>query len=68
MGLPQPPDFLFLKAYPTPGVGSSFFFAKMRERMNLKVFRAVLPLGCVFLNIGAKTAWGCYNPEFRELG
>ena len=53
----NPPDLPTLKAYPTPGVGGRFgiFSLKWRERMNLKVPGAILPLGCAILSTRAKT-------------
>ena len=56
---PPPPDLPTLKAYPTPGVGGRFEISK-RERMNLKVPGAILPLGCAILSTRAKT--------LREVG
>ena len=55
-----PPDLPTLKAYPTPGVGGRFeiFSLKWRERMNLKVPWAILPLGCAILSTRAKTVRG----------
>ena len=38
------------------------FFAKMRGKMNLKVSRVILFLGCSFLSTGTKTVGGCCNP------
>ena len=57
---PTPPDHPTLKAYPTPGVGGKFeiFSLKWRERMNLKVPGAILPLGCAILSTGVKTVRG----------
>ena len=57
---PPPPDLPTLKAYPTPGVGGRFgiFSLKWRERMNLKVPGAILPLGCAILSTRAKTVRG----------
>ena len=42
---PWPPNF---ESLPYPGVGGRFeiFSLKWRERMNLKVPGAILPLGC----------------------
>ena len=56
----NPPDFPTLKAYPTPGIGGrfGFFSLKWRERMNLKVPGAILPLGCAILSTRAKTVRG----------
>ena len=53
----NPPDLPTLKAYPTPGVGGRFgmFSLKSRERVNLKVPGAILPLGCAILSTRAKT-------------
>ena len=68
---PTPPDLPTLKAYPTPGVGGRFeiFSLKWRERMNLKVPGAILPLGCAILSTRAITVrGGCYNPPLGELG
>ena len=55
---PTPPDLPTLKAYPTPGVGGRFeiFSLKWRERMNLKVPGAILPLGCAILSTRATRA------------
>ena len=56
-GSHQPPPHLpTLKAYPTPGVGGRFeiFSLKWRERMNLKVPGAILPLCCAILSTRAK--------------
>ena len=55
-----PPDLPTLKAYPTPGVGGRFriFLLKCRERMNMKVPGAILPL----LSIRAKTVKGLLQP------
>ena len=57
---PTPPDLPILKAYPTPGVGGRFGICslKWRERMNLKVPGAILPLGCAILSTRAKTLRG----------
>ena len=68
---PTPPDLPTLKAYPTPGVGGRFeiFSLKWRERMNLKVPGAILPLGCAILSTRAITVrGGWYNPPLGELG
>ena len=68
---PTPPYLPTLKAYPTPGVGGRFeiFSLKWRERMNLKVPRAILPLGCAILSTRAITVrGGWYNPPLGELG
>ena len=68
---PTPPDLPTLKAYPTPGVGGRFeiFSLKWRERMNLKVPGAILPLGCAILSTREKTVrGGWYNPPLGELG
>ena len=56
----NPPDLPTLKAYPTPGVGGrfGFFSLKWRERINLKVPGAILPLGCAILSTRAKTVRG----------
>ena len=55
-----PPQLPTLKAYPTPGVGGRFgnCSLKWRERMNLKVPGAFLPLGCAILSTRAKTVRG----------
>ena len=66
---PTPPDLPTLKAYPTPGVGGRFeiFSLKWRERMNLKVPGAILPLGCAILSTRAITVrGGWYNPPLRR--
>ena len=67
---PTPPYLPTLKAYPTPGVGGRFgiFSLKWRERMNLKVPGANLPLGCAILSTRARTVGGWYNPPLGELG
>ena len=68
---PTPPDLPTLKAYPTPGVGGRFeiFSLKWRERMNLKVPGAILPLGCAILSTRAITVrGGWYNTPLGELG
>ena len=71
MGSHQPPPHLpTLKAYPTPGVGGRFgiFSLKWRERMNLKVPGATLPLGCAILNTRARTVRGVgTTPPLGEL-
>ena len=72
-GIAQTPPYLpTLKAYPTPGVGGRFeiFSLKWRERMNLKVPGAILPLGCAILSTRAITVrGGWYNPPpLGELG
>ena len=56
----NPPDLPTLKAYPTPGVGGRFeiFSLKWRERMNLKVLGAILPLGCAIFSTRTKTDRG----------
>ena len=66
---PPPPDLPTLKAYPTPGVGGRFeiFSLKRRERMNLKVPRAILLFGSAILSTRAKSVGGC-NIPFGELG
>ena len=67
----NPPDFPTLKAYPTPSVGGRFgiFSLKWRERMNLKVPGATLPLGCAILSTRARIVrGGWYNPPLGELG
>ena len=69
MGSHQPPDLPTLKAYPTPDVGGrfEFFSLKWRERMNLKVPGAILPLGCAILSTRAITVrGGWYNPPPRR--
>ena len=55
-----PPDLPTLKAYPTPGVGGRFeiFSLKWRERLNLKLPGAILPLGCAILSTRVKTVRG----------
>ena len=66
---PTPPYLPTLKAYPTPGVGGRFgiFSLKWRERMNLKVPGAILPLGSAILSTGATTVrGGWYNPPLRR--
>ena len=68
---PTPPYLPTLKAYPTPGVGGRFeiFSLKWRERMNLKVPGAILPIGCAILSTRAITVrGGWYNPPLGELG
>ena len=68
---PTPPDLPTLKAYPTPGVGGRFgiFSLKWRERMNLKVPGATLPLGCAILSTRARTVrGGLVQPPLGELG
>ena len=44
-GYTNPPDLPTLKAYPTPGGGGrlKFFSQKWGEKMNLKVYGAILP-------------------------
>ena len=62
------PDLPTLKAHPTTGGGGRFEFCllKWRERMNLKVSGAILPLGCAFLSTRVKTVLGgCCNPVWR---
>ena len=64
-----PPDLPTLKAYPTPGVGGRFeiFSLKWRERMNLKVPGAILPLGCAILSTRAKTVReGLVQPPLKR--
>ena len=70
MGCHQPPHLPTLKAYPTPGVDGKFgiFSLKWRERMNLKVPGAILPLGCAILSTRAKTVRGLLQPPLGELG
>ena len=65
----NPPDLPTLKAYPTPGVGGrfGFFSLKWRERMNLKVSGAILPLGCAILSTRAKTVRGLVQPPLRRI-
>ena len=67
-GSHQPPDLPTLKAYPTPGVGGRFgiFSLKWRERMNLKVPRAILPLGCANLSTRARTVRGVGTTPLRR--
>ena len=67
---PPPPHLPTLKAYPTPGVGGRFgiFSLKWRERMNLKVPGAILPLGCAILSTRAKTVRGVGTTPLGELG
>ena len=68
-GSHQPPPYLpTLKAYPTPGVGGRFgiFSLKWRERMNLKVPGATLPLGCAILSTRARTVRGLVQPPLRR--
>ena len=62
---PWPPNF---ETYPTPGVGGRFgiFSPKWRERMNLKVPRAILPLGCAILSTRAKTVRGVGTTPLRR--
>ena len=64
----NPPDLPTLKAYPTPGVGGRFgiFSLKWRERMNLKVPGAILPLGCAILSTRAKTVRGVGTTPLRR--
>ena len=64
----NPPDLPTLKAYPTPGVGGRFeiFSPKWRERMNLKVPGAILPLGCAILSTRAKTVRGVGTTPLRR--
>ena len=64
----NPPDLPTLKAYPTPGVGGRFgiFSPKWRERMNLKVPGAILPLGCAILSTRAKTVMGVGTTPLRR--
>ena len=75
----NPPTSQLWKLTLHPGVGGRFkiFSLKWRERMNLKVPRAILPLGCAILSTRAKTVrGGWYNtpthhtppPPLRELG
>ena len=63
-----PPDLPTLKAYPTPGVGGRFgiFSLKWRERMNLKVPGAILPLDCAILSTRAKTVRGVGRTPLRR--
>ena len=67
---PTPPNLPTLKAYPTPSVGGRFgiFSLKWRERMNLKVPGAILPLGCAILSTRAKTVGGVVATPLGELG
>ena len=64
----NPPDLPTLKAYPTPGVGGRFgiFSLKWRERMNLKVPGAILPLGSAILSTRAKTIRGVGTTPLRR--
>ena len=64
----NPPDLPTLKAYPTPGVGGRFeiFSLKWRERMNLKVPGAILPLGCAILSTRAITVRGVGTTPLRR--
>ena len=63
-----PPDLPTLKAYPTPGVGGRFGFLslKWRERVNLKVPGAILPLGCAILSTRAKPVRGVGTTLLRR--
>ena len=63
-----PPDLPTLKAYPTPGVGGSFGIVslKWRERINLKVPGAILPLGYAILSTRAKTVRGVVATPLRR--
>ena len=65
---PTPPDLPTLKAYPTPGAGGRFgiFSLKWRERMNLKVPGAILPLGCAILSTRARTVRGVGTTLLRR--
>ena len=65
---PTPPYLPTLKAYPTPGVGGRFeiFLLKWRERMNLKVPGATLPLGCAILSTRARTVRGVGTTPLRR--
>ena len=67
-GSHQPPLLPTLKAYPTPAVGGRFgiFSLKWRERMNLKVPGAILPLGCAILSTRAKTVRGVGTTPLRR--
>ena len=60
---PPPPNFE--SVYSTHGEGGRFeiVFAKM---MNLKVPRAILPLGGAFPSTGAKTVWGVVATPLRR--
>ena len=64
----NPPDLPTLKAYPTPGVCGRFriFSLKWRERMNLKVPGAILPLGCAILSTRVKTIRGVGTTPLRR--
>ena len=64
-----PPDLPTLKPYPTPGVGGRFemFSLKWRERMNLKVPGAILPLDTRFWAPWRKLL-GVVATPFGELG
>ena len=62
---PRPPNF---ESLPYPGVGGKFgiFSLKWRERMNLKVPGAILPLGCAILSTRAKTVRGVGTTPLRR--
>ena len=64
---PWPPNF---ESLPYPGVGGRFgiFSLKWRERMNLKVPGATLPLGCAILSTRARTVRGVGKTPLGELG
>ena len=67
---PTAPDLPTLKAYPTPGVSRrfGFFSLKWRERMNLKVPGAILPLAARFWAPGRKPLGGLVQRPLGELG
>ena len=67
---PTPPTSQLWKLTLPPGVGGRFeiFSLKSRERMNLKVPWAILPLDCAILNTRAKTVRGLLQPPLGELG
>ena len=62
---PWPPNF---ESLPYPGVGGRFgiYSLKWRERMNLKVSGAILPLGCAILSTRAKTVRGVGTTPLRR--
>ena len=64
---PKPPNFESLP-YPRCRCRFKIFSLKWRERMNLKVPGAILPIGCAILSTRAKTVWGLLQPPFGELG
>ena len=68
---PPPPTSQLWKLTLPPGVGGRFeiFSLKWRERINLKVPGAILPLGSAILSTRAITVrGGWYNPPLGELG